>query len=308
MKLSDFQSEYHWMNGLQEYFAWTNRAEEYETVYKAMYHDNWYRKRDILRQLYEMKTSNLNHYNHWLNTLLHEQLDIDLKPQLVVTLIRKVMREDEFIVNLVKFIDYFSENGEAADCPDLGDFLSRGQVKSKIWMIDELKKLVDGSLGNVVFYGGWYNFLAHFIFHSMEVSQITSLDIDEGTVGPSKRLYSKYLEDKRFQAKAVDVNSITWQGNDMYANTLEQANLKVADKVNMVINTSCEHMSNEWFENLPQGKFVVLQTNDYFENPQHSNCCRTMADVKSKYPMSEIYYEGELDTGNYNRFMLIGIK
>ena len=76
----------------------------------------------------------------------------------------------------------------------------------------------------------------------------------------------------------------------------------------MVINTSCEHMDNTWYENLPAGTFVVLHQNDYFENEQHSNCCKDLEEVKSKYPMQNIFYQGELDTHLYNRFILIGIK
>ena len=67
-------------------------------------------------------------------------------------------------------------------------------------------------------------------------------------------------------------------------------------------------MDNTWFEDLPDGTFVILHQNDYFDNPQHSNCCKDVEDVKSKYPMQSIFYEGELDTHLYNRFMLIGIK
>ena len=76
----------------------------------------------------------------------------------------------------------------------------------------------------------------------------------------------------------------------------------------MVVNTSCEHMNDAWYENLPEGTFVVLHTNDYFDNPQHSNCCKDIEEAKSKYPMQSIMYEGNLDTELYNRFMLIGIK
>ena len=85
-------------------------------------------------------------------------------------------------------------------------------------------------------------------------------------------------------------------------------NVETEEKVNMVVNTSCEHMDNTWFENLPIGTFVVLQTNDYFENVQHSNCCKDLNDAMTKYPMQSVMYQGELDTQLYNRFMLIGIK
>jgi hypothetical protein len=99
--------------------------------------------------------------------------------------------------------------------------------------------------------------------------------------------------------------------NDKNLQDKEKIDLKSKFKdaqINTVINTSCEHMDNTWYENLPMDTFVILHQNDYFENEQHSNCCKDLEEVKSKYPMSEIYYEGELDTNLYNRFMLIGIK
>ena len=67
-------------------------------------------------------------------------------------------------------------------------------------------------------------------------------------------------------------------------------------------------MYNTWYENLPEGTFVILHQNDYFNNEQHVNCCKDLQAVKDKYLMQNIFYEGELDTHLYNRFMLIGIK
>lgn len=378
MKLSEFQETYHWMNGLSEYFKYTGQHERWEEIHKALYHDNWYRKRDVILELCSMRNSNPVHVKSWMNVLLHDKLeDFEIKPQLLATLFRKYMKEDEFLVNVCKFINYWSgENGEAADMPDINDFLSRGQVKSKLWMVSELANIIDGPLGNIVFYGGWYNFLAHFLFNQFDVSKIYSLDIDDKVAVPSKRLYPSQVASNRFIPVTTDVNKINWDNKtlrytdydlrdqqinrwikkqedsltvkrqeliDKWINENEE-NIKqgVVDKgsviekisedlrtemfkdkdkllenkfgwveldnINCVINTSCEHMDNTWFENLPSGTFVVLQTNDYFSNPQHSNCCKDLEEVKSKYPMQSISYEGELDTHLYNRFMLIGIK
>ena len=57
-------------------------------------------------------------------------------------------------------------------------FLSRGQVRSKLMVGDRsLAKIVEGPLGNVAFYGGWYNFMAHFLFDQFEVDKVYSLDV-----------------------------------------------------------------------------------------------------------------------------------
>lgn len=317
MDQKQFQTEYHWMCGLEEYYNYNGEGERYQLIHKALYHDNWYRKRDIMVELYDMQYS--DHIKPWMNLIMHEHLtDIEIKPQLVVTLLRKHMYEHPFLVSLAKFINYWSgENGEAADMPDINDFLSRGQVKSKLWMIEELKKVIDGSIGNVVFYGGWYNFLAHILYEQFELGHVYSLDLDENVVAPSKRLYPDEVLAGTFLPLTVDVNKIVWEDNKINFNNLkddEKFKLEHPGKfqhtveTNLIINTSCEHMDNTWFENIPSGRVVVLQTNDYFANPQHSNCCKDLAEAKAKYPMRSIMYEGELDTHLYNRFMLIGVK
>ena len=67
-------------------------------------------------------------------------------------------------------------------------------------------------------------------------------------------------------------------------------------------------MDNEWHQRIPDGIPVVLQTNDYFSNEQHVNCCENLQAAIDKYPMSETFYTGEITTANYKRFMIIGKK
>lgn len=326
MKLSEFKEQYHWMNGLSEYFDFNGQAGRWENVHKALYHDNWYRKRDVMIDLANMPNSNPAHVKAWMNVLLHEQLDdVEIKPQLVATLFRKYMFEDPFLVNICKFINYWADGDKAAEMPDMNDFLSRGQVKSKLWLVSELAKVVDGPIGNVVFYGGWYNFIAHMLFAQFDVSKIWSLDLDQNVIEPSKRLYPNEVKEERFTPITTDVNKIRWNDKNMltYSADLEAKHKEAGKllpqdiydnsfidrgKIHLVINTSCEHMDNTWYENLPVGTFVLLHQNDYFSNEQHVNCCKDIEDVKKKYPMQSILYEGELDTHLYNRFMLIGVK
>jgi hypothetical protein len=135
-------------------------------------------------------------------------------------------------------------------------------------------------------------------------------------------LYRAEVNQERFQAIRSDVNKIEWKNKNLHihdmlleekvqkGNTWTPVSNRYVDigKVNLLINTSCEHMDNTWFENIPNGTLVVLQTNDYFSNPQHVNCCKDLQAAMEKYPMNTFLYAGELDTYLYNRFMLIGIK
>ena len=314
MKHSDFTSKYHWLNGLSEYYRFTGQEEKFEPVFKALYHQNYHRKRDILHGLMTKKYEGMDQVpdhllRSWINVLLHEHMDdIVVKTELISSLISTVA-DDPFVDKITNFINYFVfSNDTDVLLPDLGDFLSRGQVKSKLWLVTELAKVIEGSLGNVVFYGGWYNFNAYFLFDMFDVNKIYSIDLDSNVVDPCNELYRNEKDQEKFQAVTADVNKdIKWHGKKMSVYD-KVANQNITEQINVVINTSCEHMDNTWFDNLPEGTFVILHQNDYFDNPQHSNCCKDIDDVKSKYPMQSIFYEGELDTHLYNRFMLIGIK
>lgn len=311
MKHSEFTSKFHWLNGISEYFRATGQEEKYEPIFKALYHQNYYRKRDILHELMIKKYEGMDKVpdhllRSWTNMLLNEHMDdVEVKTELITSLIATVS-EDDFVDRIAKFIDYFTvDHNTDMLLPDLGDFLSRGQVKSKIWLATELAKCVEGKLGNVVFYGGWYNFVAYFLFSQFEVDKVYSIDTDPTVIQPTERLYRKEVNEGKFFAITHDVNKLKWNGNSMVYNVHHSEH---EEQVNMIVNTSCEHMNNEWYENLPNGTFVVLHTNDYFDNPQHSNCCKDLEEAKNKYPMQSIMYEGELDTELYNRFMLIGVK
>jgi hypothetical protein len=81
---------------------------------------------------------------------------------------------------------------------------------------------------------------------------------------------------------------------------------------NTIINTSCEHIPTgdfiNWYNTIPVGTFVVLQTNDYFKLPEHVNCCNDLDDFSRATPIKEVLYQGKLELSKYTRYMRIGIK
>ena len=76
----------------------------------------------------------------------------------------------------------------------------------------------------------------------------------------------------------------------------------------LIINTSSEHMSDDWFDRVPSGCTVAIQTNDFHEITEHINTVNDLTELQEKYKMKEIYYVGVRDCDRYNRFMLIGKK
>lgn len=364
MEHSKFQKEHHWLCGLSEYFRYTESYDEdFELIFRALYHDNKFRKRDLLinmakkyarkeilwkpeawppeDKVYDVKEEVMSEkLQSFFNIAMHSELeDYEIKARSLIGFLAWYIPEVPLLERTSRFMAYFAN--QDLDLPDLGDFYSRGQIKSKIWLVSELAKVLgEEPIGNVVFYGGWYNFIAQFLYEMFNVDKIYSIDLDESVVGPCKRLYAEELDDGRFIPFTADVGKMQWRNKGLWYvdhekrdnqvsewhkkndEKLQQGNITEADKqkaydnfgwrhlndFNMVVNTSCEHMNNDWFNNLPDGTFVVLHQNDYFSNEQHVNCMKDIEDTKKNYPMSEIYYEGTLDTHLYNRFMLIGRK
>ena len=66
--------------------------------------------------------------------------------------------------------------------------------------------------------------------------------------------------------------------------------------------------SAAWYDRIPKRALIVVQSNDYFDCPEHVNCVADVAALKAQVPMSERFYEGTLRRRRYSRFMLIGKK
>ena len=123
--------------------------------------------------------------------------------------------------------------------------------------------------------------------------------------------YKQFRNKWQFKSVKQDCGLIKYNSNKEFTVDIVNTNNKAVSttvKPDLIINTSCEHMNEDWFKNLPHGSFVCFQSNDYFSNEQHINCVKDLEQAKQKYPMTTVWYEGELDTELYNRFMLIGEK
>jgi hypothetical protein len=193
------------------------------------------------------------------------------------------------------------------------DCFSRGQLQSKLWLIQQLKKL-DVELGTVFLCAGWYATLATMIFESgIKVDKIRSFDIDETTVDIAEIFNKPWFANQwKFKALVEDIQDInynahTWQ---YWSNKNNRMSYPITDSPDTIINTSCEHIENfaDWYAKIPQGKLVVLQSNNYHEVDEHVNCSKDAEEFSLSTPMSNCLYLGELQLEKYSRFMKIGYK
>jgi hypothetical protein len=78
----------------------------------------------------------------------------------------------------------------------------------------------------------------------------------------------------------------------------------------VVINTSCEHITQEqyelWLNNVPNNCLIVLQSNDY-KIPEHIRTCMTLQEFEEQSHINKLY-SGSLKLPLYTRHMIIGKK
>ena len=201
------------------------------------------------------------------------------------------------------------------------DCFSRGQLQSKMWLVKELQKL-DVDLGTVFLCAGWYAILATMLFENgIKVDKIRSFDIDPGCASIAETFNKKwFMNDWQFKASTVDIMDFEWSetpapsdgsvGNFYYNTDANSKLVQMKDKPDTIINTSCEHIENfdKWYDKIPRGKLVILQNNNFLDVEEHVNCYSTLEEFSDSVDMFHTLYEGELDLGEYKRFMKIGYR
>ena len=201
------------------------------------------------------------------------------------------------------------------DSEILVDALSRGQLRSKIWVSDKINDLkID--LGDMIYIcAGWYGVLPALLFERNDVKNIRSFDIDSSCSLPAETLNRSYTQnDWQFKASTMDVNNLIYTGEFMYE-TLKYNGDKemITDGApTCIINTSCEHIKDfdSWWKNIPKGMLVIMQNND-FDDEEHEHADDTVSSLEEfawRLNVSETLYAGTLALDKYNRYMVIGYK
>ena len=192
------------------------------------------------------------------------------------------------------------------------DCLSRGQLESKKWLVKELVNIDDLHLGNVCLCAGWYATAIPLIVEAgIEFDLIRSFDLDP-SVWKIAEVFNKDLliDGWKFKAQTADINkldfAVTRFETERSDGTLEF--LKVS--FDTIVNTSCEHIEgfSSWYNKIPAGKLMILQSNNYFEIDEHVNCSESLDAFAKQTPMSQVLYQGELELEKYTRYMRIGYK
>lgn len=171
----------------------------------------------------------------------------------------------------------------------------KGQVHSKIWLIENLIPFLNTTSKNVVIHGGWNGVLASLIFQALPfIDNMVSIDIDP-TCEETANTMNK-IEEINGKFKAVTANMAEYQ-YDFFPD--------------IVINTSCEHIDQKtyerWLSKIPNESIIVLQSNNYFEITEHIRCVVDINEFKKQSKINTLWC-GSLELPLYKRFMIIGKK
>lgn len=169
------------------------------------------------------------------------------------------------------------------------------QVRSKLWLIDELAQRRDLAEAHLLVLGAWYGVLPFFMNLRLPRPPATMVCVDidphPGEVG-EEVFGSMYANVSYKCADVMDYDYEAWGGNPG----------------SIVVNTICEHLAElpAWWRRLPAGQFVVLQSNNYLRCCDHVNCVRSTEEMKVQTPLAEVLFEGLLPLSLFDRFMVIG--
>lgn len=171
----------------------------------------------------------------------------------------------------------------------------KGQVHSKLWLIENLEEYFHDLPRDIVIHGGWNGVLASLLFNSkVNVAHVTSVDIDPTCEEVAYTVNKRYEMQGKFTAVTSDMCDYVYKSSP-----------------HIVINTSCEHVSQEayqtWLDKVPSDSLVVVQSNNYYNLDEHVNCKSSLTEFIDSSNLN-VMFSGQLELPKYTRYMIIGKK
>ena len=180
------------------------------------------------------------------------------------------------------------------------------QLRSKLWLVDELAARHDLRDSTLVAYGAWYGALALLAHWRL--------------AAPPRRVICVDLDAAVCELGAATVGALC-SGVEFCVGDMLELDLAAlgSPPSPVIVNTSCEHVPGlrDWWEQVPAGQLAALQSNNHRHCSDHVNCVDSVEELKLQLPMSTVLYEGVrhlTDEGllggrpDLDRFMVIGVR
>lgn len=156
-------------------------------------------------------------------------------------------------------------------------------IVSKNWLITEVSK-IHNKFNVIYILGSWYGNLSLLLINKhIKFKKIINVDIDKDSLLTGQKLAKKLNIADKIEPMVQDANELD------YSQIVSPG---------LIINTSCNDIDNQgWFDNIPSGTLVALQTRD---------------DTLDEYHLSKTLFLGEKKLRDpetaYIRVMKIGLK
>lgn len=186
------------------------------------------------------------------------------------------------------------------------DAFSVGQIASKTWLckvVEEIMPFNQFVSIDIAYVGSWVGTLVPFMIGYFHPTRVFGFDTDPECVEWSELYNHEYVQDNwNYKGVVVDAEHM-----DFSEPEFEVSGELITDfRPLVVVNTSSEHMSNNWFNSLDESQLVIMQTNSNPSYDGHINTCESITEMADQYPMQKVLYTGEMRTPDYTRYMQIG--
>lgn len=191
------------------------------------------------------------------------------------------------------------------------DAFSLGQLATQTWVLGALDHYLSNKglrnyCTNVVQYGCWFGVSAESYIELLVPAggRLYGFDSDPEAIRMADE-YNKDLVQHNWKFKGV-------VGDAEVLNSSQLQFLVSGELIRVtpdaIINTSSEHMNENWFETANDDQLIIMTTNDNPYLDGHINTCDTIEHMFDKYPMERLLVTGEMALPTYNRFLQIGYK
>jgi len=258
---------------------------------------------------------NLTHRDRDLARLagaVSRSLDQDHYAKTLIVEYLRVLDQQDPKDRIFRALNTYSKSDR--DMAPIVDAFSRSQIKSKIWLIEQLAKL-SLHYDHVLILAGWFGQIKTFYDRCMTYKLMRIVDVDESACEVSDYVFNlANLENHKVKSIHADINALDLHKNGYLwtvNNFKEKTSYEEKFLPDLIINTSAEHMTEDWFfqikfKELESDPIVAIQSNNLFDIDEHVNCVHSIDHMLKKYPMREVLYAGELQLKGYKRVMIIG--
>lgn len=182
------------------------------------------------------------------------------------------------------------------DAVEMLDAMSSGQLDSKSEAFNVLKAHLtletSSSISRIHHLGCWHGLLSAWVKEYIFVGRpvhCNLVDVNDEALDLAIHVHHGLPTFTVFNTDAANyLGSMDLTGGDL------------------VINTSCEHMTNEWVKKLPSGCLVLAQSNDY-DIPEHINTSAGLGSFLSSLGFETTIHASARKHSKYTRFTVLGV-